>query len=1083
MGPRRLERRRRKQVKRMRCRLEPDQGVVRAACRRRRAAQRESRCGWRATITAAARDATSENRTAPHAMRQGGGLWVRIVPLVIAATVQPWRAGASTYRLVGWNNLGMHCMDGDYSVSALLPPYNTVLAQLIDGQGRLVRDPAGITVTYEAVADPDGSINSTSVGKTNFWAHVPDLFGVSLPDDAGLAGYDMPGAANQPQAMAFDPAAAAFVATGIPITPYDDAHRNNTYPLMRLVARDAGGGLLAASDVVLPVSDEMDCTSCHASGSSVAAQPSAGWVDDPDPQRDVRLNILLLHDDREASSDTFKSALAAAGYNSAGLFATATTDGKSVLCARCHLSEALPGSGLPGITPLTQAVHRRMAGVFDPVSGTVLGAVDNRSACYRCHPGTTTRCLRGAMGNAVAADGSRAMQCQSCHGSMLDVASTTRTGWLDEPACQNCHTGTAVSNSGQIRYSSAFDAPGRVRVAADLTFATNPDTPAAGRSLYRFSAGHGGLQCAACHGSTHAEFPSSQRNDNLQSLATQGHVGMLVECQSCHGTIPNTIDGGPHGMHPVGQVWVNRHPDAVGEEGGASVSRCQICHGRDYRGTVLSRVQADRTVTTEEFGSRQFWRGFQVGCYTCHLGPGGEGRNPNRPAVVSSTSASTSQDVPVLIPLSATDADHNALTLRIVSQPSHGTAGLNGATAEYFPDAGFAGSDAFTFAAWDGSTDSNLATVSVSVEPGATTSPSATVAVPSSATPTMPPSSTPSKAPSATATRGPTGVASPSPTPSRRQTASSTVPVNPTATAPASPPSSPTASAAATLAPTAPERGCVGDCDGNGLVTVDEVITGVNLVLGVAGHTGCAAFDCSGTGVVTIDCLVQAVNAARDHCPGTLLPTATSTGTTTAAQTPPIATSTPIASATMTATASASGTQRPTQTATAMPQLTATPTARATSSATAIPTRTDVPPSQSPTPTGTALATPTLAPPTPTATGSVNLDPTLANIQATIFSTSCTDAACHTSVVQAGGLVLEEGKAHDQLVGVPAVNVAAQQAGLLRVKPGDPSNSFLIIKLSGPVPAQGSPMPLGKPPLTAAQIQLIRDWITQGAAP
>ena len=113
----------------------------------------------------------------------------------------------------------------------------------------------------------------------------------------------------------------------------------------------------------------------------------------------------------------------------------------------------------------------------------------------------------------------------------------------------------------------------------------------------------------------------------------------------------------------------------------------------------------------------------------------------------------------------------------------------------------------------------------------------------------------------------------------------------------------------------------------------------------------------------------------------------------------------------------------------------------------------------------------------------MNLAPTLANIQATIFSASCTDLACHSSLVQAGNLVLEAGKAHDQLVGVSAVNPAAQQAGLLRVKPGDPSNSFLVIKLTGPTVVQGSPMPLGKPPLTAAQVQLIRDWITQGAAP
>jgi len=607
----------------------------------------------------------------------------------------------------------MHCMDADYSVFSLLPPYNTIHAQLIDPQGLLVRDPAGITVTYEGIADPDGSINTTSVGKTNFWDHVQALFGKSLAPNVGLADKSMPGAANQPQAMTFDPAAGWFIAEGIPITPYDNAQQKNTYPLMHLVARDANAQVLATTDIVLPVSDEMSCAACHASGASLAARPLDGWVNDPDPQRDMRLNILRLHDDRESFRDTYTSALATAGYNSSGLYATVTADGKAILCARCHRSEALADSGIAGIPPLTQSVHGRMAYVIDPTTGMLLDSIDNRSACYRCHPGAVTRCLRGAMGNAVAPDGTRAIQCQSCHGSMLDVASPDRTGWLDEPACQSCHTGTATHNNGEIRYTSAFESPGQRRVAVDSTYATNADTPAAGLSLYRFSKGHGGLLCEACHGSTHAEFPSSHRNDNLQNIAQQGHAGVLVECSSCHGTQPQTIDGGPHGMHPVGQAWVDRHPDVVGENG--DPSRCQTCHGSDYRGTVLSRVQGDRTLPTEELGTKQFWRGFQVGCYTCHQGPHNGDRNPNRAAVVTDTSASTTLATPVTVPLSASDADGNALTLRVVSQPSHGTVALAGADATYFPDSGFNGDDSFTFAAWDGSTDSNLGTVSVVV--------------------------------------------------------------------------------------------------------------------------------------------------------------------------------------------------------------------------------------------------------------------------------------------------------------------------------------------------------------------------------
>jgi len=72
--------------------------------------------------------------------------------------------------------------------------------------------------------------------------------------------------------------------------------------------------------------------------------------------------------------------------------------------------------------------------------------------------------------------------------------------------------------------------------------------------------------------------------------------------------------------------------------------------------------------------------------------------------------------VPVQIGLRATDA--NPLTLRIVSQPEHGTAGLSGTNATYFPEATFVGHDLFTYAAWDGAADSNLATGSVDVVQG-----------------------------------------------------------------------------------------------------------------------------------------------------------------------------------------------------------------------------------------------------------------------------------------------------------------------------------------------------------------------------
>jgi hypothetical protein len=636
---------------------------------------------------------------------------------------------AATSTIVGWNNLGMHCMDSDYSVFTVLPPYNTIEAQLIVN-GMLVTNGAGYTITYEAVADPSGSFNSTSAGKGNFYANTAWLYG-ALPVDHGLAGWSMPGPANIPQTNLFQtlnqPVKGVFTpvnwfhAEGIPITPYDDAMRKKPYPLMRIIARNSAYQPIATSDVVLPVSDEMDCRACHASGTQDAAKPAAGWVWDGLPERDYRLNILRLHDERQFAlyPAVYAAALATNNYNPAGLYRRVTANGKPVLCALCHASEALGTSGFPGVPPLTTSVHSFHTNAMDPDLKITLNDSANRAACYRCHPGSTTRCLRGAMGSAIAADGSMEMQCQSCHGNMAAVGSPSRVGWIMEPNCQACHTGTATANSGAIRFKSVLDINGVLRVPADQTFATTPNTPPTGPpslnlSLYRFSIGHGGLQCSACHGSTHAEFPSSHLNDNVRNIALQGHVGVMSECIACHTNSPSTITGGPHGMHPVGSSWVSSHHDVLGS-GQATLSQCQPCHGTDYRGTVLSRIQATRTLSA--FGTQTFFRGAIIGCYTCHNGPGNDSANTNAAPVVTGVVTNTTNDKSVAIALPVTGA---GATLRIISQATNGAVGLNTNThlATYFPNPGFVGTDRFTFAAYDGSKNSGLATGTVAVTQG-----------------------------------------------------------------------------------------------------------------------------------------------------------------------------------------------------------------------------------------------------------------------------------------------------------------------------------------------------------------------------
>jgi len=88
-------------------------------------------------------------------------------------------------------------------------------------------------------------------------------------------------------------------------------------------------------------------------------------------------------------------------------------------------------------------------------------------------------------------------------------------------------------------------------------------------------------------------------------------------------------------------------------------------------------------------------------------------------------------------------------------------------------------------------------------------------------------------------------------------------PPTPTETATASP--SGTAGASETPTPDGPA--CVGDCDGDGEVAINELVTAVNIALGVFDVSQCPSADADGNGTVSINELVQAVNNALDGCP------------------------------------------------------------------------------------------------------------------------------------------------------------------------------------------------------------------------
>jgi len=290
-------------------------------------------------------------------------------------------AAGGKYKILAWNDLGMHCYNRDFADLAVLPPYNTLWVQVVEAGDPPVLVTSGITVEYSY------SNNTYSVGKTNFWTYAKDLFGVDLAPNIGLKGKGLSGT--------MDLVGDHYVAEGIPITEFSDSAPavSDPYQLATVVVKDAvTRDVLATTQVVTPTSSEMRCDTCH--GDTGIAAPET-------PTGKVETNILKLHDEENGTS----------------LMAN-----RPVLCAECHGSNALGMLGRPGMKNLSNSMHEKHAEIIP----------DTLAGCYNCHPGPQTRCLRDVM---YTEEG---MTCIDCHGGMSAVASNPYP-WLKEPRCDTCH--------------------------------------------------------------------------------------------------------------------------------------------------------------------------------------------------------------------------------------------------------------------------------------------------------------------------------------------------------------------------------------------------------------------------------------------------------------------------------------------------------------------------------------------------------------------------------------------------------------------------------------------------------------------
>ena len=116
---------------------------------------------------------------------------------------------------------------------------------------------------------------------------------------------------------------------------------------------------------------------------------------------------------------------------------------------------------------------------------------------------------------------------------------------------------------------------------------------------------------------------------------------------------------------------------------------------------------------------------------------------------------------------------------------------------------------------------------------------------------------------------------------------------------------------------------------------------------------------------------------------------------------------------------------------------------------------------------------PAPAPPPPTAI-------TFSGVIQPLFTQNCAFASgCHAGVDAQQGMDLSEGQAYAHIVNVPSREVAR----LLRIAPGNPDSSYLVLKLEGKaglVGGIGTRMPLGGQ-LSQAQIDTVRAWVAGGA--
>ena len=394
------------------------------------------------------------------------------------AVITPVTSG-SQYVVFAWNDLGMHCLNPSYDTAVILPPYNTVWAQVVQRGNPPIVITNGLSVEYR-ILNNTSSANKGIFGQ--FWTYAQQLFGVSLAVDTGL-NLDTPSLHNSLSGTMVAKGD-HFQVNGIPLTPIDDSNMWNPYQVVEVTVKNGSGVIVAKTQATVPTSDEINCAKCHNGN--------------PNPF----LDILQKHD------------------NNIG---TNLVNQRPVLCASCHGTPALGQSG------------KGSSGKY--LSESIHGFHSTRGAtCYDCHPGTNTQCNRSLAHTATDGNCTNV----NCHGSMANIATSITSGtkipWLTEPKCVNCHTGVAEVDTGTTLYRNAIGHGGMYCAGCHGSpHAMVPSRQASDNyQALQYQNGAKSIgSCGVCH--------AGSKGAGLgEFLGQHGSGGASTACNICHTAITTT---------------------------------------------------------------------------------------------------------------------------------------------------------------------------------------------------------------------------------------------------------------------------------------------------------------------------------------------------------------------------------------------------------------------------------------------------------------------------------------------------------------------------------------------------------------